>query len=72
QMYEELVLEIIDNGVGFDENQKTKHDSYGLIGMKERAFLLDSKLSIMSELHKGTHLKMEIPYKIKNEEKIKL
>ena len=72
QMYEELVLEIIDNGIGFDENQKTKHDSYGLIGMKERAFLLDSKLSIMSELHKGTHLKMEIPYKIKIEEKIKM
>ncbi|MFT3752658.1 MAG: PAS domain S-box protein [Paludibacter sp.] len=63
QRKEALSLEIIDNGVGLDENKKNKHDSYGLIGMKERAFLLDGKLSISSELNKGVCLKLVMPYK---------
>jgi len=58
-----LMLEISDDGIGLDENKKTKHDSYGLIGMNERAFLLDGELSIKSELNRGVCLKLVMPYR---------
>lgn len=58
---DKLVLEISDNGVGMKENQKVKHDSYGLIGMKERVFLLDGTLNITSRPGEGTKIKIEIP-----------
>jgi PAS domain S-box-containing protein len=31
-----LIMEIIDNGIGFDINNSGRQDSYGMIGMKER------------------------------------
>ncbi len=55
-----LTLEVIDNGVGFDSSAKMRSDSYGLIGMKERIFLLDGELSISSKLGKGTTVKVAI------------
>jgi len=57
-----IILEIIDNGVGFDENHKGRQDSYGLIGMKERVLLLDGELDITSKVGKGTSVRVEIPY----------
>jgi len=57
-----LVLQIIDNGVGFDENNKGRQDSYGLIGMKERVFLLEGSLDISSKVGQGTSVRVEIPY----------
>ncbi len=59
---EKLILEITDNGIGFDPNQKKKSDSYGLIGMHERVFLLDGELFIKSEIGKGTTVKVQMPY----------
>jgi len=57
-----LMLEIIDNGVGFDMNKIGRQDSYGLIGMKERVFLLEGELNITSKIGEGTTVKVEIPY----------
>ncbi|HET7733330.1 MAG TPA: sensor histidine kinase, partial [Paludibacter sp.] len=57
-----LILEIEDNGVGFDQNQKKNHDSYGLIGMKERVFLLEGELSIKSKVGKGTTVQVIVPF----------
>ena len=57
-----LVLQIIDNGVGFDENNKGRQDSYGMIGMKERVFLLEGELNITSKVGQGTSVRVEIPY----------
>jgi len=57
-----LIMEIIDNGVGFDENNKGRQDSYGMIGMKERVFLLEGELNITSKVGKGTSIRVEIPY----------
>jgi len=59
---DKLILEISDNGIGMEDNYRSKHDSYGLIGMKERVFLLDGELSISSRSGKGTLIKVEIPY----------
>jgi len=62
QKNNQLSLEIVDNGIGFDENQKKNSDSYGLIGMKERVFLLDGELTITGKKNHGTSIKVVMPY----------
>jgi PAS domain S-box-containing protein len=39
----EIVLCIIDNGIGFDAREAGKPGSFGLIGLRERAYLLDAR-----------------------------
>jgi signal transduction histidine kinase len=51
---------IRDNGKGFDLNAQTK-SAWGLIGMKERAIILNGKLSIRSEQMKGTSIRLLVP-----------
>ena len=57
-----ITMMIEDNGKGMDENQKVKLDSYGLIGMRERVFLLNGELSHTSKSGEGTCVLVEIPY----------
>jgi len=59
---DKFVMEISDNGTGFDVNKKCRPDSYGLIGMKERIKLVDGKLNITSKLGEGTTIRIEILY----------
>ncbi len=59
-----LVLEIADNGVGLDEKQKIRPDSYGMIGMKERVSLLEGDLFISGKPGKGTTVKVAMPYSV--------
>jgi signal transduction histidine kinase len=54
-------LQISDNGVGFDLSMKKRNDSYGLTGMKERAYLLEGKVDIWSEPGKGVKIRVEVP-----------
>jgi len=60
---DKLVLEVIDNGAGFKTSQKNKPNSYGLLGMKERVYLLEGNLLISSQPGEGTSIKVEIPNK---------
>ncbi|MRH41963.1 histidine kinase [Aquibacillus halophilus] len=61
EMKNNIVLIIIkDNGKGFDINQK-KEKSFGLLGMRERVEMLDGKLTIKSELKKGTSILIQVP-----------
>jgi len=62
-----LVLEISDNGIGFDVNHKGRIDAYGLIGMKERIKILGGNLDITSILGKGTMIKVQINYGTKQD-----
>lgn len=62
QQNDTFSLEIIDNGIGFDVNNRKNVDSYGLIGMKERVFLLEGELSISSKKDIGTNIKIVVPY----------
>jgi len=57
-----LIMEIVDNGVGFDINNSRRNDSYGMIGMKERIFLLNGELEISSKVGEGTSVRVEIPF----------
>jgi len=59
-----LMLEIIDNGIGFDNNMSFRPDSFGLIGMKELIGMLDGNFDIISKVGEGTTVKVEIPYKV--------
>ncbi len=54
---------IRDNGKGFDLSKK--HDLAGIYGMRERAEMLNGKLSFYSEIDKGTTVSFEIPLKNK-------
>ena len=63
QVDDKLVLKIKDDGIGFEKNTKRKTDSFGLIGMRERMFLLGGEILIEGEKNKGTKIHIELPYK---------
>lgn len=52
-------LEISDNGTGFDSYSPKRNDSYGMLGMKERAYLINANLHIESIPEKGTTIRVE-------------
>jgi signal transduction histidine kinase len=56
-----LALEITDNGCGITPEQIAAQDSYGLMGMRERAKLYNGKLEIKGEPGCGTILLLTIP-----------
>ncbi|MFZ4726395.1 MAG: PAS domain-containing sensor histidine kinase [Paludibacter sp.] len=56
-----LVLEIVDNGIGFDKNNSGRKDSYGLISIKEQLKLINGHFDISSTVGEGTKLRIEIP-----------
>ncbi len=59
-----LIMEIVDNGIGFPKNHKIRNDSYGLIGMNERVFLLEGELIIEGKPGEGTIVRIEMPYTV--------
>lgn len=58
-----FIMKITDNGVGLDETKQIRQDSYGLIGMKERAYLLEGKLTVTGKVGVGTTIYVEMPCK---------
>lgn len=59
--FNKLILEIIDNGIGFDINNCGRKDSYGMIGMRERVVILNGELIIESKIGQGTCVRIEMP-----------
>lgn len=55
------ILEIRDNGVGFDVATRPRQNAYGLLGIQERASMLGGKAVIRSTLGAGTIVAVEIP-----------
>jgi signal transduction histidine kinase len=55
-----LEMEIRDNGRGFEPDRR-RPDRYGLLGMRERAELLDARLTIASAPQAGTTIRLAIP-----------
>jgi signal transduction histidine kinase len=56
-----IVLEIHDNGVGIAEDQMSKRQSFGLLGMSERLYPLGGTISINGKKQGGTTLTVIIP-----------
>lgn len=58
---DEIVLEVKDNGLGISEAQIHNTKSIGLLGMKERAALLEGTVSWRGQPNKGTVVTVRIP-----------
>ena len=56
-----IALSVEDDGVGFEPEKVRGRGSLGLIGMEERARLVNGRLSIHSQPGKGTKVHVEIP-----------
>ena len=57
-----LMLTIEDNGAGFSVDEGMgKAGHYGLLGMNERAALIDGRLTLASEPGRGTKVTLRIP-----------
>ena len=54
-------LRISDEGKGFDPALKSDGAGIGLIGMRERVRLVGGRLTVRSELNRGTEVLAEIP-----------
>lgn len=60
---EQLDLLVEDNGVGLSVDALEKTRSFGLVGMRERALLLNGTLTISGLPGQGTKLEVSIPLK---------
>lgn len=58
---QQAALDVIDDGIGFDVEEKSSGGSYGLYSMQERARALGGSLDIMSRAGEGTRLRVRIP-----------
>jgi PAS domain S-box-containing protein len=56
-----VVLTVEDDGVGFDVDAVKGRGGLGLISMEERARLINGKLSIATQMGRGTRVTLEVP-----------
>ena len=61
QSDEQLTINVRDDGVGFDVKTAVRAGHYGLLGMRERARLINGTFAITSEPGKGTQLSITLP-----------
>ena len=59
-----VILEIADNGIGITDEQLSKPQAFGLIGMRERVYPWGGKVEITSEKSGGTTVKVIMPLSI--------
>ena len=63
---EQAVLEITDDGIGFNTEELLAHPpetgrGLGLLGMRERVELLRGKFEVVSTAGSGTRIRVELP-----------
>ena len=54
-------VKIVDDGVGFPSDAPRKAESYGLLGVRERAYLLGGEAHVMSAPGLGTRVEVRLP-----------
>ena len=57
-----IVLQVRDDGIGFDDGAARKPQSLGLIGLRERAQLLEGQVHIASAPGQGTRVEARLPW----------
>ena len=57
----ELVLTITDNGRGITESERLGRQSLGILGMRERAYLIGAKIKISGVEGQGTVITVRVP-----------
>ncbi|MGA2029272.1 MAG: PAS domain-containing sensor histidine kinase [Verrucomicrobiota bacterium] len=69
---DELILEVADNGRGFNKNKMQGYKSLGLLGMRERAALIGGRVEVDSAPGKGSKVTVIFPViKSKKHRKLK-
>jgi signal transduction histidine kinase len=63
QAAENLVVEVSDDGKGFESTEAAKNKTFGLLGMGERAAVLGGRIDITSAPQKGTVVRVWLPIK---------
>lgn len=58
----EIHLTVRDDGVGFDATQMGKDFHYGLSMMEEQAIMIGGEVAILSEVNRGTTVRVRIPW----------
>lgn len=58
---DDIALTIRDNGTGFDPGDPRKPGSFGLVGLRERAYLVGGTLGIDTARGKGTTVDVHVP-----------
>ena len=61
---QELVLEVGDDGIGFEAGTGKRYLSFGLIGMHERTAALGGQLEVESNPQQGSTIRLTIPKNI--------
>lgn len=56
-----VLLEVTDDGVGFEASAARERGRLGLAGMEERAAELGARLTVESRLGEGTTIRVEVP-----------
>ena len=56
-----LLLSVADNGKGILPEEMRKTKSFGLLGMRERALLLDGEVNVHSAPGQGTTITLRVP-----------
>jgi signal transduction histidine kinase len=56
-----ITVTIRDDGVGFSTSNPRKPQSYGLLGVRERAYLLGGQTRIVSAPGSGTEIEVRLP-----------
>ncbi|PKO06105.1 MAG: hypothetical protein CVU41_08305 [Chloroflexi bacterium HGW-Chloroflexi-3] len=60
-----IIVIIEDDGIGFDpKNREINH--LGLVGMQERATMLGGSITLESFLHRGSTIKLEVPWQFES------
>jgi signal transduction histidine kinase len=57
----EIRLTILDNGIGFDTSLKQDGHTFGLLGIKERTYMMKGDCQIYSKPGEGTRIVICIP-----------
>lgn len=57
-----LVLQIEDNGSGFDENKLDTKIHHGIMEMRERVYAMNGSFKINSVVNKGTTVRVDVPF----------
>jgi PAS domain S-box-containing protein len=58
----EIYLTVSDPGLGFDPEEAVKGTGLGLTSMKERLRLVNGELSLSTQLHRGTTIRVRVPF----------
>ncbi|HXX83647.1 MAG TPA: MASE4 domain-containing protein [Casimicrobiaceae bacterium] len=58
----QIRLRVRDDGRGFDPTDPRKPNSFGLVGLRERAHLVDGEIRIDSAPGRGTSIEVRIPF----------